>query len=144
MVMSSTCVIDASATAPWILPDEVSLASEQLFERVFSGEVKLASPSLWSLECISFIRNAVRRNRINKEAAQQSIWALGGLPIDLVSFTSAEYFALFNLSIRYDLTSYDTAYFYLAQKTGANLITLDSDLLKLKEEYPFIFRPDEI
>ena len=140
----SSYVIDTSATAPWILPDEESLIVEKIFERVFAGQINLVAPTLWSIECINFIRNAMRRNRINEKEAGQSLAALEGLPVDLVSFSPVEYFTLFNLSVQYELTAYDAAYFYLAQKTGANLITLDSDLLKLKNRFSFILKPEEV
>lgn len=144
MVISSIYVLDASVTAPWILVDEDSSDIEQMFDVIIQKENELLVPEIWSLECLNILKTAFRRKRISEKEVRRSLKALQVIPVKLVSLDSDEYSNVFGISVLYDLTSYDAAYFYLAQKMGANLITLDSDLLKLKEEHPFIFRPEEI
>ncbi len=126
-----------------MLPDEASEAVEKIVEKVFAGEMNLFVPGLWAWECVNLLKSAFRRSRICEQDVRCALRALSELPVELIPLQASEYSLLFETARRYELSSYDAAYFYLAEKTGVTLITLDDDLLRLRKDYPFILSPDQ-
>ena len=137
-------VVDASATAPLILPDEHSDSVDSLFEKAFLKSVKLTMPVLWIWECTNLLKSAVKRRRINERDAKQSLRLLSGLPVTLLPAQTDEIPFVFEIALQHDLSVYDAVYFYYAKKNGAGLVTLDKNLLKLQKAYHFILTPDQI
>lgn len=100
-------------------------------------------PGLWAWECVNLLKSAFRRSRISEQDVKCALRALAELPVETVPLQAGEYPLLFEVARRHELSAYDAAYFYLAEKSGATLITLDDDLLNLRTHHPFIVSPDQ-
>ena len=117
-------VVDASAVAGWLLPDEAGLDLEAL---VAAHDVFCAPWLLW-VEFRNILIVCERRGRLPQGMAEQMIEAVGGLGIELdVAPSSA---AVLALSRKHGLTVYDALYLELAQRREAVLATLDSALAR--------------
>ncbi len=120
-------ILDASAAAAFLLPDEVDPGPE-LTEMVARGP--LIAPQHWPLEIVGLLRNAERRNRITAMRRDQAIeqarsWAVR---IDPQTGELAWRVTL-DLTVRHGLTIYDAAYLERALRTGEPLASNDKELI---------------
>ena len=120
-------VVDSSVVVKWFLVESDSDSAIRLRDDFATARVSLAVPTLMFYE----VMNALRFSRLFKEkdlvlAAKSlskykfGIWRPKGRLLEL----SGE------LSLREDLTVYDSCYAALAQRTGTKLITEDKELLQ--------------
>ena len=122
-----TLVIDASITVAWFFADEQISVTENVLRRV--GMEGAIVPSLWRLEVASAFGAAVRRKRCDEVYAGQSLHRLEKLPITVDHETDDHAWgATRELSLKQNLTVYDSAYLELAMRRGAVLATRDTDL----------------
>ncbi len=120
-------VIDASLVLAWLLPDERSAASQQLFAS-FAGEVALA-PAHWPLEVANALLIAERRGRIGANERAAALVDVAALDVTIDALTSRMAWAsTVDLAARHGLTVYDAAYLELALRGGSRLGTLDAPL----------------
>src|SRR5208283_2541938 len=68
------CVLDASATFPWLFEDEASPATDALLDLVTEHGAMV--PPLWFLECANGLAMAERRSRIDSEGVARAIGLL--------------------------------------------------------------------
>lgn len=117
-------VLDASALASWLMPDEtgVDLAALSESHSVF------AAPSLLWAEIRNILVVAERRGRIDRETVDLAIAAIDDLGIKLDSSPSSH--AVMSISRRHGLTVYDAVYLDLALRAGAALATCDQALAR--------------
>lgn len=122
-------VADASFCGTWILPDESSEAAVALLEEMESGAIELVVPSLWHYEMSNLLKSACRRKRLTKAAARSAQDLLGQVPIGLCDVPSAQTGrAILELSLKYDLSAYDSSYLELACRLKLPLRTADKPL----------------
>ncbi|MGP3726444.1 type II toxin-antitoxin system VapC family toxin [Cereibacter sphaeroides] len=117
-----TLVVDASAVAGWLLPDE---NGPDLAELVTTHADFLAPWLLWP-ELRNILIVTERRGRLSHGLADQLIEAVEGLGI--VLDTAPSNANVLSLARRHGLTVYDALYLDLAQRRGAMLSTLDAKL----------------
>jgi predicted nucleic acid-binding protein len=117
-------VLDASFAASWFLPDEASLATNALLDRLVGSEALV--PSLFRHEMRNLMLLAHRRGRLSRAKLRDIIAELGVAPFrDCGPGDDAE---IVDLAIKHDLTAYDAAYLGLALRERLPLATLDRKL----------------
>ena len=121
------CVLDASATLPWLFEDEASPAADALLERVaLDGAVV---PSLWFLECANALAAAERRGRIDAARVARNVSLLRRLPVAVDVADPADALGTtLDLARTHRLTAYDASYLDLALRRGLPLATNDGPL----------------
>lgn len=121
------CVLDASATLPWLFEDEASPAADALLERVaLAGAVV---PPLWFLECANALATATRRSRIDAARLARNVGLLQRLPVEVdVSDPADALGTTLDLARAHRLTAYDASYLDLALRRGLPLATNDEPL----------------
>jgi predicted nucleic acid-binding protein len=97
----TSLVVDASATIAWFMPDERTLESEAVRDRVTDDGALV--PALWPIEVGNTFLLAVRHGRISM--AQRG-----------------------RVAERFRLTLYDACYLELAQRHDLPLASLDREL----------------
>lgn len=117
-------VLDASALASWLMPDEpgVDLATLSARHDVF------AAPGLLWAEIRNILAVAERRGRIDRGSLDLAIAAIDDLGIVLDRAPASA--AVIDLSRRHGLTLYDALYLELALREDAELATLDAALAR--------------
>lgn len=119
-----TLVIDASALAGCLLPDEAGM---DLGELIATHDTILSPWLLWA-ELRNILIVTERRGRLPLGVADQLLEAVDGLQIILDTVPSNA--GVLALSRRHDLTVYDALYLELALRHGAAIVTLDNRLAK--------------
>lgn len=126
-------VIDSSITLNWLLYDEQTPESDELFDLV--SEQGATVPSLWRLEIANALQVAVRRKRIDAVYRDTCIKKLQQLPIEVDSETDKQAWnATLHLSERHNITVYDASYLELALRRGIPMATCDQRLAKAARE----------
>jgi predicted nucleic acid-binding protein len=120
-------VLDSSVTLAWLYSDELTPATQQVFNCVTAAGAWV--PSLWRLEVANSLQTGVRRGRISAEFRDAALTDLALL--NIVSDPDTDTFAwsaTLRLAERSGLTLYDAAYLELAQRLNLPLATLDQEL----------------
>lgn len=115
-------VVDASALGALVFgePGAATVAKQ------LSKSTLVAPQLLWfELASIAFKKAAKHPGRV--EQIRTAFRMAGGLAIEILSVDHLE---VIDLAAQARLTTYDASYFWLARKTGGELVTLDKRLLK--------------
>lgn len=129
--MSATSfVLDVSVSAAWLLPDEATPKTRQLFARLRAQAVDVHAPELWLWESGNVIANAVKRSRMTADDAMLtwSVLDAARTRIELASLEPPQVRACLMLAIEDALSIYDAAYLWLAMSLRLPLMTLDRKL----------------
>jgi|SRR6185312_5949405 len=118
-------VIDASVAAAWGLADEDHPTASRAEERLLRDVI--FAPSLWWFEVRNTLIVAERRGRIAQTDVGRFLTALARLPVEIDREPVEP--DLLRLARHYRLTVYDAAYLELALRKGADLATLDRELI---------------
>lgn len=121
-------VLDNSVVTGWYLPEQATAYGQSVATRLESD--KALVPTLWQLELANVLKTACTRGKLDLETARQILDALGRLPIEIDTSPAPGQRQLFELAMRYQLSSYDAAYLELAMRHGLAIATQD---LHLKE-----------
>jgi predicted nucleic acid-binding protein len=115
-------VLDASAAVDWLLQTAVG---QRIEARIYLRGESLHAPHLLDLEVAQVLRRLVRELTVTAQRADQAIE-------DLLSLRVTRYPHFVFLPdiwrLRHNFSAYDAAYFELAEKLGATLITRDARL----------------
>ena len=65
-------VIDASAAAPWFIPEERTAVTDQMYADVIASPGQFRAPSLWLWETSNILLVAFRRRRLSPRHAHSS------------------------------------------------------------------------
>jgi predicted nucleic acid-binding protein len=120
-----TFVIDNSVVSGWLLESQASAYSEAIAQRLRT-EAAIAPPLL-PLEYTNVLRTACKRQKLIAAQAQEMLAMLAELPIS-IDTTVPSPAQLFDLALRYDLTSYDALYLDLALRRSLPIATQDQAL----------------
>ena len=120
-------VVDASAVAGWLLPDESGMDPAALL----AGEESVAAPWLLWAEFRNILIVNERRGRIPAGIVEQAVEAVEGLGIALDTTPSGP--GVLDLARRHGLTVYDALYLELALRGRGRLATLDAALRRAAE-----------
>ncbi len=128
----SAVVLDASVTATWLLPDEVTDASRKVFVRIRRGSLVAHAPELWLWECGNIIANGVKRDRITPADALLTWSVLDAIRsrVEVMSPAPAQARAALTLAIDDGLSLYDAAYLWLALSLKVPLLSTDRTLAR--------------
>lgn len=118
-------VLDNSVVSGWLLENQASAYSDAVAGRMQTD--RAIAPSLLLLEYTNVLRTACKRQKLIATQAQAMLSMLAILPIDFET-AAANSAQLFDLSLRYDLTSYDAAYLDLALRRSLPIATQDQAL----------------
>jgi len=122
---TSAVIIDASATAAWLLPDEHSESAQRVYTRVRLGELELHAPELWLWECGNIIANGVAQRRMTAADAMLTWSVLDAIRsrVELTSTVPAQVRAALTLALDHALSLHDAAYLWLALSLKLPLLT---------------------
>lgn len=115
-------VLDNSVVSGWLLDSQASAYSDAIAQRLQSGAA--AAPPLLLLEYTNVLRTACKRQKLTAMQAQDMLATLSLLPIE-IDPTPVVPAQILDLSLRYDLSSYDAAYLDLALRKRLPIATLD-------------------
>ena len=119
-------VLDNSVVTGWYLPSQATDYSNAIAIRL---EVdKALVPQLWQLELANVLKTACTQGRLTQAQARQILDTLSHLPIEIDTGAPPGQRPLFELAMRYNLSSYDAAYLELAMRHGLPLATQDEQL----------------
>lgn len=119
-------IVDASAVLMAFFSDEDGHTQAQALVQAHAlGAIELRGPTLLVHEVTNAVLQAVRRQRISIETAQEILTAFEDLIIPLEPVAPELVLALAH---RYDRSAYDAAYLALAEVLGNQFITGDRRL----------------
>ena len=130
-------VLDASISASWFLPDEVSPLSVHVAALLEQNTALV--PTLWRYEMVNIILTNLRRGRLQEENALSAFTAFNALSVTECPAGNSKAIAI--LARKHDLTGYDAAYLELAVREDATLYTSDKKLLLALAHYPALVPP---
>lgn len=123
-------VLDASAAAPWFLPDEASEQSDYFYKQVVSSQGLYHAPALWIWETGNILMSALRRKRVSQEQLQAGLAQLHACSISFAPVPSAhKQFQILRLAQTHDLSYYDASYLELVLSLNGQLACTDSKLV---------------
>ena len=127
----TTCVVDASVAAKWLLPAAGEALVDQannLLERYVGRDLQLLAPDLIGPEVGNVLWKAVRRNRISPDNARKSLLRFMDLSIPVMPAGDMLVRAL-EISLVCNRSFCDSLYVALAVTTKTELITADERLV---------------
>jgi len=123
-------VIDASAAAAWVLPDEATEAAESLYAHACMATSGFHAPQIWPWEMGNLLLMAQRRGRISPEAPDLALHTLAATCIQLdAQLDLHRQLQVARLAATHDLTYYDAAYLELVLRLNGQLASRDRKLL---------------
>lgn len=128
----TTCVVDASVAAKWLLPAAGESLLEQanhLLERYVARELQVLAPDLIEPEIGNVLWKAVRNHRISVTKAENSLRCFTELSIPVVPSADLLIRAL-QISVTCERSFYDSFYVALALGTRTELVTADERLVR--------------
>jgi predicted nucleic acid-binding protein len=122
-------VVDASVVSKWVLSGEnYEENAAKLKAEYVAGNVDLSAPSFMVQEVTNSIWKAIKQKRITLETAQSALENLDALQINLYCINWMEACEELAIATKNDLTVYDAAYLFLAEKMNAQVITADDKM----------------
>lgn len=118
-------VLDNSVITGWYIEDQATDYTEAIAAKLETDRAIV--PALWQLEFANVLKTACSRGKLDIEAARQIVDTICALPIEIDQDTPAPR-QLFELAMRYNLSSYDAAYLELAMRHGLPIASQDSKL----------------
>ena len=119
-------VLDNSVVSGWYLTGQSTDYSQAIAVRL--EQEKALVPALWQLELANVLKTASTKGRLSHAQARQILDALAQLPIEVDNDTPPGQRQLFELAMRFNLSSYDAAYLELAMRHGLPIATQDAQL----------------
>ena len=123
-------VIDPSAAAAWVMPDEATDAALDLYAQACSEDGLFHAPQLWPWEMGNILVMGHRRERITAEGVEHGLQALAAANVNLDAAPDLHRQAqVSRLALTHQLTYYDAAYLELVLRLNGQLASLDKELL---------------
>ena len=108
-------VLDNSVVTGWYIQDQATDYTEAMAVKLEADRAIV--PALWQLEFANVLKTACTRGKLDVDTARQIADTICALPIDIDRDTPPPR-QLFELAMRYNLSSYDAAYLELALRHG--------------------------
>lgn len=125
-------VLDNSVTMRWLFNDG-SPSDQKYAKQVLSliGQAEVIVPTVWHLEVANVIARAERSYGLTEARSSEFIHALDRMNFAVDHATSLHALGdTLQISRRYNLSTYDSAYLELALREGLPMATLDKELIK--------------
>ena len=123
-------VLDPSAAAAWVIPDEANEAARDLYVQACDSEGVFHAPQLWSWEMGNLLVMGHVRKRLSPELVEQGLEMLA---LARISFdgppTAHRQAQITRLALAHSLTYYDAAYLELVLRLNGQLASADKNLL---------------
>ena len=128
----SAVVLDASATAAWLLPEESSVAAKRVYARLRRGTLDAQAPERWLWECGNIIANGVRQGRLDKPDALLTWSVLDAIRsrVELTAPVPAQARAALVLALDHGISLDAAAYLWLALSLKLPLLSHDDALAR--------------
>ena len=127
-------VLDASLAAAAGLPDERAPVADRFLSQL-TDEDEVWTPALFWFEIANIVTVAQRRNRITEATARELMALFASLPVKTDTAAPASVAdTIRTIASRCSLSAYDAAYLELAERRGAGLATLDTELKSAASE----------
>lgn len=120
-------VLDNSVVCGWLLENQATPYTRAMARKLETD--RAVAPALLWLECTNVLRTACKRGACNARTALDMLAWLTRLPIELAP-EAPEPAQILDLTLRYDLSSYDAAYLDLALRRQFPLATRDEALAR--------------
>lgn len=125
-------VVDASAVAPFLIPDEAGDRIDALID-AFTRE-QVVVPQHWRLEIANLALKAVRHRRMTALEMENGIGFVAALPIGIDRDGERQVWRqTLAMASEHRLSCYDATYLELAKRIGATLATSDKSLMRAAE-----------
>ena len=119
-------IVDASIVAKWFLNEEDTKKALLIRDNHISEEIIIIVPDILFLEVL----NALRYKNSDEELLQSVNKSLWGLQLHIEKVNEFILEKAIPISLKYNLTFYDSIYAALSQLYGCPLITTDKELIK--------------
>lgn len=119
-------VLDNSVVTGWYLGDQASAYTDAIAFKL--QDDKALVPPLWQMELANVLKTACTKGKLPITQARQILDVLAQLPIEVDTGPAPGQRQLFELAMRYGLSSYDAAYLELAMRHGLPIATRDEQL----------------
>lgn len=128
--MNKPVVIDASAAAPWLIPEERTPVTDQLYADVMSSKGTYFAPALWLWETANILLVSFRRRRVDQGDFDAGLALLASCPVEFDALPDLHRRAqILRLANVHGLTFYDAAYLELALRLNGQLASADRQLV---------------
>lgn len=118
-------VLYNSVVTGWYIEDQATDYTETIAAKLETDRAIV--PALWQLEFANVLKTACTRGKLEVENARQVVDAICALPIEIDQDTPGPR-QLFELAMRYGLSSYDAAYLELTMRHGLSIACQDGKL----------------
>ncbi len=123
-------VIDASAAAAWLIPDEKTDAADQLYRLVGTQAGRFHAPSLWHWETGNLLLISARRGRLEPSLLDEGMGLLDACLIEFDPPPDARRRRqILRLASAHQLSFYDAAYLELCVRLDSQFASTDRALL---------------
>lgn len=124
-------MLDVSAAAAWVLPDEANDAARQLYAHACTPDADLHAPLLWQWEMGNLLLQAQRRERIAAGAAEAALQVLASVRLQFDAAPDLHrQLQITRLAQTHGLTFYDAAYLELVLRLNGQLASRDALLVQ--------------
>lgn len=123
-------VIDSSAAAAWVMPDEPNIAAHELYAQARTTPDLFHAPALWLWEMGNMLVMGQARKRIDAGMVERGLGILSQARIQFDGAPNAHRQAqVARLASTHGLTYYDASYLELVLRLNGQLASLDRQLL---------------
>lgn len=124
-------VIDASAAAAWLLPDEQHDAADLHYMRARSHPGSYKAPALWLWEIGNVLAMAYRRNRLARAHYERGLELAAQAEVDLDAVPNLHRRSqVLRLAEAHQLSFYDASYLELVVRLNGTLVSRDTALVR--------------
>lgn len=121
-------VIDASIVIDWFT-SEGNVQSEEILRQIKKDKIEVFAPSFILVEVLNIL---LKKKGIPENITSKVLDELRKIGINFKSFLITDTPSLKEVCYKYNITSYDGLYIYLAKQQKCKLLTADKELLKVK------------
>lgn len=121
-------VLDNSVVTGWYLLDQATPYTQSIADKLETDRAIV--PALWQLEFANVLKTACTRGKLSQTNAREIFDTMATLPIEVDSGVPPSPRQLFELAMRYKLSSYDAAYLELAMRFGLPIASQDNKLIE--------------
>lgn len=124
-------VIDASAAAAWLLPDEQHPVGDLHYARARSQQGAYQAPALWLWELGNILTMAYRRNRLPRAHYERGLELAAQAQVEIDAPPNLHRQSqILRLAEAHQLSFYDASYLELVVRLNGTLVSRDANLVR--------------